>query len=142
MTETEKNIKWEISQWLHILYKLYFSEEQRQICNAGGYFHGLEHSRQVTLPLNYIPNPFSGRVSLWSSGWPSNHYASHASLQPSILLPLPSKCWDYRCIPPYPDEIKILHIILLIFTEKRVIFLLTYPPVFKCLTFLMLHFNI
>ena len=40
------------------------------------------------------------RVS-WSPGWPQTDCKVEASLELLILLPLPPKCWDERCIPPF-----------------------------------------
>jgi hypothetical protein len=29
-------------------------------------------------------------------------YVAQFALKPAIFMPLPPKCWDYRCAPPYP----------------------------------------
>jgi hypothetical protein len=31
-----------------------------------------------------------------------SHYVAQTALELAILLPQPPKCWDYRCVAPYP----------------------------------------
>lgn len=47
--------------------------------------------------------------SLWYSvshdqGWPRAHYIVEDSLELMIPLPLPSKCWNYRCEPAHSAQ--------------------------------------
>jgi hypothetical protein len=43
-----------------------------------------------------------GVIMYYSPGWPQTHYIFHAVLEVEILLLLPPKCWDYRCVPSHP----------------------------------------
>lgn len=37
------------------------------------------------------------------TSWLQNNYLSEDGLEFTILLPLPLKCWKYRCVPQYQD---------------------------------------
>jgi hypothetical protein len=45
---------------------------------------------------------YLGGYSLCTPGWLQSHNVPQAGLDLEILLPQSPKCWDYRCVPPYP----------------------------------------
>jgi len=51
---------------------------------------------------------FWEKVSLCNPGCPGTHSLDQAGLEFEIPLPLPTKCWGSRCVPPLPSFLSFL----------------------------------